>query len=119
MHRDYLEIRPKLLENDARTTKNEVQDEPNGGVLLFFMILGRCRITFFIDFMLIYEDLGTTWGSIVDTFRYFFDVFSDTFSGSDSGAIFVDFGAHFHDFSRSKARATARGALFEKQRKTL
>ena len=89
------------------------------GEASFFMILGRCRITFFIDFMLIYEDLGTTWGSIVDTFRYFFDVFSETFSGSDSGTIFIDFGAHFHDFSRSKAHATARGALFGKQRKTV
>ena len=33
------------------------------------------------------------------------------------GAIFVGFGAHFHDFSRSEAHANARGTLLEKQRK--
>ena len=48
--------------------------------------------------MLIYEDFDSIWGSMVDTFRYFFDVFSETFSGSDSGAISINIRVHFHDF---------------------
>jgi hypothetical protein len=39
------------------------------------------------------------------------------FPSSLFGAIFIDFGAHFHDFSRSEAHANARGTLSENQRK--
>ena len=76
-------------------------------------------ITSVIDIMLIWEHFGSIWSSSADFIRHFLDMFSETFSGSDLGAIFIDSGAHFHDFFEvGGARDCARRS-FREASKTL
>ena len=46
-------------------------------------------------------------------------MFSDTFSGSDLGAIFIDSGAHFHDFFEVGGARDCERRSFRETSKTL
>ena len=74
------------------------------------------RAWFFIDFMLIYVDLGSILGSILAHFACLFRCdFRHLFSSS-RGAILVSFGAHFHDFWEAERARERRKFIFAKQR---
>ncbi len=76
-------------------------------------------ITSVIAIMLIYEDFGSIWSSSADFIRHFFEVFSETFSASDLGTIFIDSGAHFHDFFEVGGARDCERRSFRETSKTL
>ena len=76
-------------------------------------------ITTVMDITLIYEDFGSIWSSSAEFIRHFCDVFSETFSASDLGTIFIDSGTHFHYFFEVGGARDCERRSFRETSKTL